>query len=72
MTDSVHIKLNGEPREVPKGTTVTALLSLLGIAPGRVAVEINTRIVGRAEHQTIQLGPGDEIEVVTFVGGGAP
>ena len=72
MTDSMRITVNGEPREVPRGTTVTALLSLLGITPGRVAVEVNTRIVGRAEHQTVQLGPDDEVEVVTFVGGGSP
>lgn len=66
----MRIVLNGEPREVPEGQTVAALLLALGRAPGRVAVEINTQVVPRASHGERVLAPGDHVEVVTFVGGG--
>lgn len=66
----MRITLNGEPRDLPPGTTVTALLALLGVAGGRVAVEVNTRVVQRALHEATELQPGDHVEVVTFVGGG--
>jgi sulfur carrier protein len=35
-----------------------------------VAVEHNRRVLRRAEHGETALAPGDELEVVTFVGGG--
>jgi len=66
----VRISLNGEPRELPEGTTVAALVTTLGLAPGRVAVERNREIVSRADHPRVTLLEGDKLEVVTFVGGG--
>jgi thiamine biosynthesis protein ThiS len=66
----MQIRINGEHRDVPVGTTVSALLSLLGITLGRVAVEINTRVVTRELHGATELRPEDQVEVVTFVGGG--
>ena len=34
------------------------------------AVERNREVVPRAQHASEQLSDGDELEVVTFVGGG--
>jgi thiamine biosynthesis protein ThiS len=62
--------LNGEPHELPEGTTVAAMLAALQLAPGRVAVERNREIVSRDRHARVVLGDGDRVEVVTFVGGG--
>ncbi len=70
MQQSMRIQVNGEPREVPEGTTVAALLALLGVTAPRVAVELNARVVTRALHPRTSLQPGDQVEVVTFVGGG--
>ncbi len=64
------IHLNGEPREVPSGATVTTLLSELGLDSRQVAVERNREVVPRARHAETLLDEGDHIEVVTFVGGG--
>ena len=66
----MRIQVNGEPRELPDGITVVALLQRLGVASGPVAVERNAQIVPRAEHVTTVLHDGDQVEVVQFVGGG--
>ena len=46
------------------------LLRQLALDSGRVAVERNRRVVPRAEHARETLADGDDLEVVTFVGGG--
>ena len=46
------------------------LLRELELEPGRVAVERNRGVVPRATHSATKLQAGDELEVVTFVGGG--
>ena len=66
----MQVQVNGETRDIAEGTTVTALLSLLGVHGGPVAVERNKEIVPRAKHAETILHPGDELEVVQFVGGG--
>ena len=68
--EPVQIVLNGEPRELSGTTSVGNLLEQLDLDPNRVAVEINRRILKRAEFGAIQMTEGDEVEVVTFVGGG--
>ncbi len=74
MTASaVTITLNGEPHEIAPGDgapTVAVLLAQLELGAQRVAVEVNGLVVPRAEHGAQPLAAGDEVEVVTFVGGG--
>ncbi len=67
---TIEITVNGEARQVPEGTTVLALIALLGLADRRVAVECNREVVPRALHGETALAPGDRLELVTFVGGG--
>lgn len=66
----MRIEVNGEPREVPPGTTIAALLEQLGLAGVLVAVERNRDIVPRAEHARAAIHDGDRLEIVQFVGGG--
>jgi sulfur carrier protein len=66
----VQITVNGEPREVPDGQTVAALMASLGPARGPTAVEVNRELVPRSEHASRRLAEGDAIEIVTLVGGG--
>jgi sulfur carrier protein len=66
----VKVIVNGEPRELPAGATVTDLLADLAVGPGRCAVEINREIVPRSTHGQHQLASDDRIEIVSFVGGG--
>ncbi len=63
-------QVNGEPKELPEGLTVAALLQHLGIRGERVAVERNGVVVKRARHAEERLAEGDVLEIVSFVGGG--
>ena len=66
----MEIVLNGEPRTAPEGQTVLALLEQLAIDPARVAIELDRRILKQPLWAETVLRPGDEIEIVQFVGGG--
>jgi sulfur carrier protein len=70
MSTSIDVVINGQPRKIGHGTTVSVLLDQLGLGERRVAVERNREIVPRAEHATTTLVDGDRLELVTFVGGG--
>jgi len=70
MSTSIDVVINGQPRSIEKGTTVSVLLGVLGLGERRVAVERNREIVPRAEHATTIIAPGDRLELVSFVGGG--
>ncbi len=65
------VQVNGEPRTLPEGTTVSQLLETLKITPERVVIEMNLKILKRAEHPSAVLKEGDQVEIVHFVGGGA-
>jgi len=65
-----HIRLNGERHDLDELKSVRALLDELGLDRERVAVEVNRRILKRAEFENVTIDDGDEVEVVTFVGGG--
>jgi sulfur carrier protein len=68
-TLAVHV--NGQPRELPAGTSVAALLAALSPPPrGPCAVEVNREIVPRSQHGSRVLADGDRVEIVSFVGGG--
>jgi thiamine biosynthesis protein ThiS len=63
------IKVNGDDREIPAGETIAALVAHYNLTPDKVAVELNRRLV-RTEKYDTALNEGDEVEIVTFVGGG--
>jgi len=65
-----HIRLNGERREIDKPVPVRVFLDELGLDRERVAVEVNRRILKRTDFDAVTIEDGDEVEVVTFVGGG--
>ena len=67
----MNISLNGEQRQVPDGITVLGLLDILKIQPQRVAVELNREIVKKDRYGTTAIAEGDNIEVVSFMSGGA-
>ena len=63
------IKVNGQDREIADGTTVAQLIEQHNLTPQKVAVELNRRLIRSEKYQTV-LSDGDEVEIVTFVGGG--
>ena len=67
----MQIQVNGEPRDVPDSATLDALVQHLALAPERLAVELNQRVVRRADWPETILKEGDRVEIVHFVGGGS-
>ena len=63
------IKVNGQDFQIADGSTVTQLIELHKLQPQKVAVELNRRLIKTEKYETV-LNPGDEVEIVTFVGGG--
>jgi thiamine biosynthesis protein ThiS len=70
MGQTVEIVFNGEPRRIAPGMTIAALVAELGLDPRHVAVEVNLELVPRGRHSEHALAAGDQVEVVTLVGGG--
>jgi thiamine biosynthesis protein ThiS len=70
LSTTITISVNGAPREVDAGTTIDQLLNVLAVRRELVAVEVNQRLVRRAEHTSRHLSEGDHVEIVEFVGGG--
>ena len=66
----MQITVNGRQHEVPSGTSIAGLLAELELEPRHVAVEVNLELVPRTRHAERRLEPGDQLEVVTLVGGG--
>ncbi len=68
------LTINGQPREfaaLEPHATVTQLISAMALKGDRIAVELNREIAQRTRWDDIQLQPGDRLEIVHFVGGGA-
>jgi sulfur carrier protein len=67
---TMRLTVNGDPKDVPDGMTISALVESLALGGGPLAVERNGDVVPRKLHPTTTLSDGDVVEVVHFVGGG--
>jgi thiazole synthase len=67
---SLAIHVNGAPRRVSAGLSITQMLAELGLDPQRVAVERNRDVVPRSNLAQAMVEDGDQYEIVHFVGGG--
>ena len=66
----MEVTINGEPRQIPNGLTVAALLEHLEMNVERVAIERNLEILPRARWKETSVQPNDRYEIVHLVGGG--
>lgn len=69
MSGSLSLTVNGEPRR-STAASVAELVREIGLAPEKVAVELNGTIVPRSTLTDAPLNDGDVLEIVHFVGGG--
>ena len=70
VDDSVSVRVNGEHRRVPGGTSVAEMVNLMGLDPLRVAVERNLEVIPRSTLGEVTVEDGDDYDIVHFVGGG--
>lgn len=66
----IRITVNGESVEIESPMTVEQVLDSVDVPPNYLAVEVNSDVVPREKYTTHMIGPGDDVEVVTLVGGG--
>ncbi|MBJ8052363.1 MULTISPECIES: sulfur carrier protein ThiS [Bacillus cereus group] len=67
----MNLKINGNQMEVPASVkTVAELLAHLELDNRIVVVERNKDILQKDDHKDTSVFDGDQIEIVTFVGGG--
>ena len=66
----MKIIVNGEEHLMQSERTVADLVERLGLSEKPCAIERNRTVVPRAEHGRTELADGDQIEIVTLVGGG--
>lgn len=66
----IQITVNGKTIEIDSTLSVQELLDTVEVPPNYLAVEINADVVPREDYATKMVSAGDDIEVVTLVGGG--
>ena len=66
----MNLTVNGETRAFEGVADLAALVAALGLDRRKVAVERNLEIVPKSAFASTNLGEGDRIEIVHFIGGG--
>lgn len=66
----MKIKINGKHEDIGKKFNLAQLILEKGLCAERIVVEYNLRIVPKDEWERINLCELDNVEIVSFVGGG--
>lgn len=66
----IQITVNGKYVNLDAPLTVERLLETVEVPPNYLAVEVNADVVPRERYTEVTVDDGDEIELVTLVGGG--
>ena len=66
----MKITCNGETKEIPSNTTLASFITDMNLNPDTVVAECDSRIIKRAEYDTLILSDGNVLELIRFVGGG--
>lgn len=66
----IEIQLNGKPYSLSEGVNIDSLLEELSIPKGKVAIELNRKVIHKENYTKTVLKNNDQVEIVTFIGGG--
>ena len=66
----IRITVNGRTVELNEPMTVEQMLDRVDVPPNYLAVEVNAEVVPQEEYTAHVIQNGDQIELVTLVGGG--
>ena len=69
----MKIKVNGEEKKIELNQEIALLstvLNLMGYKPNTIIVELNNIIVNSIKWEKVILKDGDNLEIVSIVGGG--
>ena len=69
----MKIKVNGEEKKIEldrKNALLSTVLNLMGYKPNTIVVELNNLIINSIKWEKVKLKDGDNLEIVSIVGGG--
>ena len=66
----MNIAVNGKPRMVGEGWTVSRLIQDLRLNPSGIAVAVNRTVVPQSQRSVTELRETDDVEIIQAVGGG--
>ena len=66
----IEFWVNGQQVSIDEPMTVELVLDTVEVPPNYLAVEVNGEVVPREDYVSHLIQAGDEIELVTLVGGG--
>ncbi len=66
----MKIKINGNEEILEKPLSLAELAARKNVSPEKAVIEHNLRIVGKEEWPKIILRENDNVEIVSFLGGG--
>ena len=66
----MNIQLNGERKNIDDDLTAEQLVTQLGLADKRLAMEVNLEIVPRSTYGSVVLKANDKVEIIAAIGGG--
>ncbi len=70
LTSSILVKINGEDKLIPQNISILKLIEMYKLTKDRVVIEVNKNILKKDQYETTNIKSNDEVEIVTFVGGG--
>ena len=69
----MKIKVNGEERKIEldqENVLLSTALHSMGYKPNTIVVELNNLIINSIKWEKVKLKEGDNLEIVSIVGGG--
>ena len=66
----MNIKINGTEESFDKEVSLLELTELKGLNPEKIVVEHNMKIIPKEELTVTMVKEDDNLEIVSFVGGG--
>ncbi len=66
----MNIAVNGKPRMIGEGWTVSRLIQDLRLSPSGIAVAVNGTVVSQSQRSVIELRETVDVEIIQAVGGG--
>ncbi len=66
----MQIIVNGIQRDIPDRFSAAELITRMGLAGKRIALEVNEEIVPRSTYLDYFLSANDQVEIINAIGGG--
>jgi len=69
----MKIKVNGQEKKIvldQEKAYLSTVLNLMGYKPNTIVVELNNLIINSIKWDEVKLKDGDNLEIVSIVGGG--